>query len=387
VTIRLPTFVLISLLALWPQTTTAQSSELMNAYHKALSLQKNGQYKEAIPFAKSALEISEREFGPNHENIATMLSNLAWLYLSLGQYKNAEKFFLRELEIRLKKNGPSHPDTADSINDLSEVYMGEGRYLKATLHYFQFWENERVGFWGLERGDEKKVFEILALTLVAILLICFVGWLIWYSSRFSRLKLQNENGGERDQNLESSIDSYFIDTATGERLFILSRVLNSPGRIVPDIQYELKLKFWIRVFWLALLFGSILGGGVVNSTMESEENRKVYLILSGFLIGILLALTPFWRLCSLIQKLEKSNDQLLDKSIWIKTTAANLSYRLCYFQIITCLGFIVFGVYTLSGESNLLFDDETMFVGISLIFAGLMGVFQLTRVLLIKKTL
>ena len=65
---------------LWPAAVFGQSPELMDAYNRANELTGEGRYQEAIPFAKEALRLSEREFGLGHPYVATSLGNLALLY-------------------------------------------------------------------------------------------------------------------------------------------------------------------------------------------------------------------------------------------------------------------------------------------------------------------
>ena len=53
---------------------------------KATKLYQQGEYEEAVKFAKEALKIAEETFVPDHPNVATSLNNLAGLYDSQGKY-------------------------------------------------------------------------------------------------------------------------------------------------------------------------------------------------------------------------------------------------------------------------------------------------------------
>ena len=72
---------------LWPAGLYAQSVALMEAYQQGETVYEAGQYERAIPFWRRALELGEREFGPEHPDVATSLNNLALLYEDRGRYE------------------------------------------------------------------------------------------------------------------------------------------------------------------------------------------------------------------------------------------------------------------------------------------------------------
>ena len=75
-------------LFLWPAAVFGQSPELMDAYNRVNELYAEGRYQEAIPFAKKALRVSEREFGLDHQNTVTTInracSGVSSPYLAIG---------------------------------------------------------------------------------------------------------------------------------------------------------------------------------------------------------------------------------------------------------------------------------------------------------------
>ncbi len=71
--------ILCFLLALWPGLALAQSAALMETYNQYKALDAQGRYAEAEPFARKALELSRKEFGPDHPHVALSLNNLAAL--------------------------------------------------------------------------------------------------------------------------------------------------------------------------------------------------------------------------------------------------------------------------------------------------------------------
>ena len=123
------------LLSLWPGNAPAQSEALDKADRQGQALYQAGRYGEAIPFYEKALQLSEREFGPEHPKVATSLNNLALLYDAQGRYGDAEPLYKRSLAIREKALGPDHPNVATSLTNLAELYRAQGRYADAEPLY------------------------------------------------------------------------------------------------------------------------------------------------------------------------------------------------------------------------------------------------------------
>ncbi len=111
----------LAILWLWPTGLYAQSEAYTDAYQRGLTLYQAGRYEQAIPFWRKVLELSEREFGPDHPTTATMLNNLAVLYKSQDRYEAAEPLYERALAIREKALGPDHPDVAKSLENYATL--------------------------------------------------------------------------------------------------------------------------------------------------------------------------------------------------------------------------------------------------------------------------
>src|SRR2546427_3277759 len=89
---------------------------------EATELYRAGKYDRAVVVAKKALEVVQKNVGPDHPSVATSLNNLAELYRAQGQYAQAEPLYKRSLAIREKALGPKHPDVATSLNNLAVLY-------------------------------------------------------------------------------------------------------------------------------------------------------------------------------------------------------------------------------------------------------------------------
>ena len=121
---------------LWPWSSGlhAQSEALMEAYRQGQTLYGAGQYEEAIPFYRRALELGEQEFGPDHPTTANLLNHLALTYYGQGRYADAEPLFQRALAIQEKALGLDHLDVATSLRNLALLYQKQGRYADAEPH-------------------------------------------------------------------------------------------------------------------------------------------------------------------------------------------------------------------------------------------------------------
>ena len=104
----------------------AQSAQLMKSYNQYMSLYKAGKYRKAIPHAKRALDLGEREFGTQHKTYATMLNNLAALYQAQGRYSEAAAvLYKRSLTIDGKGTGPrSSLDVGTTSQQSCRTFIG-----------------------------------------------------------------------------------------------------------------------------------------------------------------------------------------------------------------------------------------------------------------------
>ncbi len=110
-----------------PDVASGQSSELMEAYNRYNTLNQQGRYSEAEPYAKAALRLGTEEFGPNDPSTAALLNNLALLYEAQGRYGEAEPLYQRSLAIMEKALGPEHPSVATSLENYAALLRQTAR--------------------------------------------------------------------------------------------------------------------------------------------------------------------------------------------------------------------------------------------------------------------
>ena len=73
-----------------------------------------------------ALALGEATFGPDHPNVAAVLSDLAMVLLDLGDAAGARPLSERAVAIGEAASGPDHPIVATMLSDLAMVLLDLG---------------------------------------------------------------------------------------------------------------------------------------------------------------------------------------------------------------------------------------------------------------------
>ena len=120
----------------------AEAGRLLNA--TASYLHERGQYADAEPLYKQAMEIRRTALGERHPSYATSLNNLAVLYRAMGRHADAEPLYKQAMEIRRTALGERHPDYANSLNNLAVLYDAMGRHADAEPLYKEAMEIYRT---------------------------------------------------------------------------------------------------------------------------------------------------------------------------------------------------------------------------------------------------
>ncbi len=109
--------------------------EARKAFTASTQLRRAGNMSEAFKQAERALEIRERELGPEDPEVAVALDVMAFFYFSKGDLNKAESLVRRALAIKEKTLEPGHPEIAQSLNGLGLVVEDEGDLAQAEqLH-------------------------------------------------------------------------------------------------------------------------------------------------------------------------------------------------------------------------------------------------------------
>ena len=101
----------------------------------ALIYRKSGRQKAAEPYYLHALELYEKQLGPNHPDVAAVLNNLGVFYTDEQRYPEAEEMHRRALAIRTRAHPGGHADIAQSHCNLAVVFHSLGDYAQAGKLY------------------------------------------------------------------------------------------------------------------------------------------------------------------------------------------------------------------------------------------------------------
>ena len=121
----------LGLLILACPTSLAEDDDPSVLNQRVTQLFEQGKYREAIPIAEGAVEVSKRSRGLDDPETAEALNNLGVLFQKIGNYAKAEPLLQAALRIRQKALGPEHTLTANSLNNLGELYQDMHEYAKA----------------------------------------------------------------------------------------------------------------------------------------------------------------------------------------------------------------------------------------------------------------
>jgi len=100
-------------------------------------------FKEAVPKARRALEIRERELGADHPAVILSATNLAYALSQTGDYAAARLLYERSVRMSEHFYGPVHPQVAAHLNNLAVLLMDGGEYAEARPLYeraLRIWE-------------------------------------------------------------------------------------------------------------------------------------------------------------------------------------------------------------------------------------------------------
>ena len=92
----------------------------------AVELHTLGQYDEAEPLYREALDAQRATLGNRHPNTLNCINNLGRLVKDKGDYDAAEPLFREALEARRETLGNRHPSTLTSINNLGLLLQAKG---------------------------------------------------------------------------------------------------------------------------------------------------------------------------------------------------------------------------------------------------------------------
>jgi hypothetical protein len=96
--------------------------ELARSLKEAQQAFRSGNFAQAEPLYKRALELTERSYGEDHADTCVCVQNLADTYYSLRKYKDAVPLFRRLLIMKEKQYGVAHAEVAAVLFKLAKTY-------------------------------------------------------------------------------------------------------------------------------------------------------------------------------------------------------------------------------------------------------------------------
>ncbi len=125
----------------------------MVAYENFLTSMDEDEWVQATDWAEQVVELTESEFGANHEEMVTPLNNLAVAQMRAGLYKLAETTFVRSLDIIDSQLGIFHPRLVNPLTGLGTLMNTLGRHDDAldAFQRAQHVQHRMDGVLGLEQ--------------------------------------------------------------------------------------------------------------------------------------------------------------------------------------------------------------------------------------------
>ena len=110
-------------------------SEATELTKSVVKLFKEGQFDEALPLAKRALEIRERLLPPKDQRVSLSLGYLGDVYMVKRDYNNARKLFERLLLLQEERLGPTDINLAFTLDRLAVLAYRDGKPEKSEELY------------------------------------------------------------------------------------------------------------------------------------------------------------------------------------------------------------------------------------------------------------
>ena len=120
-----------------------------------------GDYAQAEPLLRQAMQITKKTLGELHPDYAHSLNSLGLRYYSMGDYVQAEPLLRQSIDIRKKALGEQHPDYALSLNNLGGLYQAMGDTAQADPLYRQalaIYENLMQATFAAQSQRQRLIF-------------------------------------------------------------------------------------------------------------------------------------------------------------------------------------------------------------------------------------
>jgi tetratricopeptide (TPR) repeat protein len=96
------------------------------AYHQ-------GKYGESEYFLQQTVELMQTSDLRHSQEMASVLSTMAFIYCLQDRYSEAEPLYLQALKLRESLFGRDHTLVADTLTDLAQLYRQQGRSIESDI--------------------------------------------------------------------------------------------------------------------------------------------------------------------------------------------------------------------------------------------------------------
>lgn len=114
--------------------------EAVAADRSAAELVGQGQLAQATKLFRESLAMRKLILGERHVDVASTMSNVAWLLHAQHDDAEAEPLYRQALKIKQKALGKKHPDCATILSNLADMFVAQGKFDEAEAYYAQMAE-------------------------------------------------------------------------------------------------------------------------------------------------------------------------------------------------------------------------------------------------------
>jgi CHAT domain-containing protein/tetratricopeptide (TPR) repeat protein len=141
----------------------AELREAEKLWQKGWDIEKQGTYRDAIPFAEQAMALRRQLLGNDHWLTGDAIFLVGWLEAELGDLLKAESLHRESLEIVRKTKGESHPDYSADLHNLATLDWKMGDFSRAETVMLKAVELTRK-----LQGEKSNEFAVQLTTLALI---------------------------------------------------------------------------------------------------------------------------------------------------------------------------------------------------------------------------
>lgn len=134
-------------------TADEDVEDRMTAYASFVTAMEEDDWEEATDWAELVVDLTEDEYGPDHEEMITPLNNMAVAQMRSGRYKLAETTFVRSLNIIDTQLGIFHPRLVNPLVGLGTLLNTLGRHDDAmeSFRRAQHVQHRETGVMGMDQ--------------------------------------------------------------------------------------------------------------------------------------------------------------------------------------------------------------------------------------------